>query len=418
MSGLRAGRAVRPLTFERRNNGQALTVSGEIALQLVRPVNLAHVRRLCDDVAILEHAEGAIGRREHGYCTDDVARQLLVAALCAQDAKCEAEAEALAIQALSFLRHAALPTGRLRSRMNYARVWIDEGASDDAIGRALWGLGVAASAAPWSYVRDGATRLFRATSDFRSDHWHSMAYAILGASALLEAAPNDIHALNVLTLGASVLERYRGRRVDVVEWPWPERRVRYSAGALPDALIALAPVGASFADDGLSLLGWLAHHSVKDGHLSLFPAQGYQAGDVLPAYDQQPIEAQALASASWRAFRFTGDAQWLELLVLCAAWFVGHNDSQVALLDVQTGGCCDGLQLSSRNENQGAESTLAMLHTFALLNEAVAGGAIRIIDTIQLDKSAVQSDESVVQSDESVVQSDESVVQSERSYAR
>jgi hypothetical protein len=228
-------------------------------------------------------------------------------------------------------------------------------------------------------------RLFHRASNFRSDYWHSMAYAVLGAAELLVEAPGDIHALNLLTEGASVLERYRPSLVDPFAWPWPEIMVRYSAGALPDALIALAPLDTSFADDGLLLLSWLSQRSIRDGHLSLFPTQGYQAGDHQPSFDQQPIEAQALASAAWRAFNFTGDLQWLELLVLCAAWFLGHNDSQVALLDPDTGGCCDGLQNSSRNENQGAESTLAMLHTFALLQQSIVEGRVHLVDTIRLD---------------------------------
>jgi hypothetical protein len=43
------------------------------------------------------------------------------------------------------------------------------------------------------------------------------------------------------------------------------------------------------------------------------------------------------------------------------AWFLGDNDAAVPLLDERTGGGCDGLGPSSRNRNQGAESTLAMI---------------------------------------------------------
>jgi hypothetical protein len=48
---------------------------------------------------------------------------------------------------------------------------------------------------------------------------------------------------------------------------------------------------------------------------------------------------------------------------VCAAWFFGRNDTGVSLYDPLTGGCCDGLEASGRNENQGAESTLAMIST-------------------------------------------------------
>ncbi len=37
-----------------------------------------HLLRLSDEVGVFEHADGAIPRREHGYCVDDVSRALLV----------------------------------------------------------------------------------------------------------------------------------------------------------------------------------------------------------------------------------------------------------------------------------------------------------------------------------------------------
>ena len=41
--------------------------------------SFAHLTRLSDDTGLFEHARHAIVRREHGYCTDDVARGLVVA---------------------------------------------------------------------------------------------------------------------------------------------------------------------------------------------------------------------------------------------------------------------------------------------------------------------------------------------------
>ena len=55
------------------------------------------------------------------------------------------------------------------------------------------------------------------------------------------------------------------------------------------------------------------------------------------------------------------DAGWLAGVDLSVAWFLGDNDAAVPLLDERTGGGCDGLGPSSRNRNQGAESTLAMI---------------------------------------------------------
>ena len=62
----------------------------------------------------------------------------------------------------------------------------------------------------------------------------------------------------------------------------------------------------------------------------------------------------------------TGDTGWLDSVGMCVAWFLGDNDAKVPMLDERTGGCCDGLSRTSRNRNQGAESTLAMISVLQL----------------------------------------------------
>ena len=48
-------------------------------------------------------------------------------------------------------------------------------------------------------------------------------------------------------------------------------------------------------------------------------------------------------------------------MLLCEDWFDGRNDQRVTLADPASGGGCDAVTRQGRNENQGAESTLALL---------------------------------------------------------
>ncbi|MBF9131259.1 glycosyltransferase, partial [Plantactinospora sp. S1510] len=48
------------------------------AAALAPAPSFTHLARLTDDTGLFEHARHAIARREHGYCTDDVARGLVV----------------------------------------------------------------------------------------------------------------------------------------------------------------------------------------------------------------------------------------------------------------------------------------------------------------------------------------------------
>ena len=68
-----------------------------------------------------------------------------------------------------------------------------------------------------------------------------------------------------------------------------------------------------------------------------------------------------MADACARAFEAGAGDRFAELCERAAEWFLGANDIGVALLDAATGGCCDGLERDGRNENQGAESTVAAL---------------------------------------------------------
>ena len=151
-------------------------------------------------------------------------------------------------------------------------------------------------------------------------------------------------------------------------WPWPEERLTYANAILPEAMMA---IGSGLGDeallqDGLALLTWLVAHETRNGHLSVTPVGGWQRGEPRPGFDQQPIEVAALAEACWRAFQLTGDLVWRTALAMCVTWFLGANDSGLALYDPSTGGGRDGLHIDGVNENQGAESTLAVLATFQL----------------------------------------------------
>jgi hypothetical protein len=97
--------------------------------------------------------------------------------------------------------------------------------------------------------------------------------------------------------------------------------------------------------------------------LSVTGTAGRGPHDRGPLWDQQPIEVAAIADASARAFAITGDAAWAEVVLRSLAWFAGENDSGTPMVDSTTGAGFDGLEPGGRNENCGAESTLAALAT-------------------------------------------------------
>ena len=333
------------------------------------PSLLRHLARLTDEVGIVEHARLDRPRSDLGYCTDDAGRLLGVASKLSG----EPDAHRLATVALRFLGHAHDGAASFRLRLGPDGSWTDDAPSDDAIGRALYGLGTAVAWAPWPEVRDGALELFDKAVAFRSAHPRATAYAALGATAVLDGgadhdgadhdgADHD-GARRLVTDAAEMLPHAR----TAAEWPWPEPKLSYANALIPEASLAVAVACGDrrAARGALSLLGWLVKAQTVDGRFSFVPVGGRGPNDTKPAFDQQPIEAWAMADACARAFTCTGDPFWADALGCAAGWFAGDNDSGVLVFDPASGGGFDGLEAKGVNRNQGAESTLAFVATMA-----------------------------------------------------
>ncbi|MEV4130562.1 glycosyltransferase [Dactylosporangium sp. NPDC049742] len=311
----------------------------------------AHLHRLSDDVGLFEHAEYSTPRTSHGYCVDDVARGLLI--IC-REPDPPPDLLRLGERYLAFLVEAQSPDGAFRNRLGPDRRWRDEPAVGDWWGRGLWGLGTAAARSPLPSIRETALRCFE-TGAHRRTRWpRAMAFAALGAAEILDVRPDHSAARwllhdAVVTIGAMPLDP---------AWPWPEPRLTYANAALAETLIA---AGGKASADGLTMLAWLLERETHDGHLSCTPVGGGGPNDGPPAFDQQPIEAAAMADACARAMTVSADPRWERGLASAVDWFLGANDNGLPLHDPSTGGGCDGLTASGRNENQGAESTLALL---------------------------------------------------------
>ena len=318
----------------------------------------AHLVRLTDDTGLFEHARNAIARREHGYCTDDVARGLVVTC---REPEPSAEVLRLAERYLAFLTHAQDADGAFRNRLGFNRAWTDQPGLGDWWGRALWGLGTAAARSPVAWIRQEALLAFTRGASCRATAPRAMAFAALGAAELLRADPGNEPAATLLADAVSLI----GLPDPDPCWPWPQERLTYANAALAEALI----VAGDLLDDppvlvaGLRMLTWLLEIQTRGDHLSVLPSAGWQRGGPRLRHDQQPIEVAALADACATAAGITGGAIWHTGVRRSIDWFLGDNDVDQVMWDPATGGSYDGLTLHGPNLNQGAESTLALIST-------------------------------------------------------
>jgi hypothetical protein len=194
------------------------------------------------------------------------------------------------------------------------------------------------------------------------------AFALLGIHEYLRRLSGDRRAAQARqTLAGRLLDLYRQTADDA--WNWFEDITSYSNARLPHALILSGrwTENGEMVEAGLRSLRWLAEvQRSASGCFRPIGSNGfYRRGQQPAAYDQQPIEANAMVSACIEAFHTTRDPYWQAAARSAFEWFLGRNDLGLPLYDSSTGGCRDGLHEDRLNENQGAESTLAFLLALA-----------------------------------------------------
>jgi hypothetical protein len=313
---------------------------------------------MTDERGTFEHADRAEPRRSHGYCTDDMARLLVVAS---REPDADGPVRSLARTAFRFLADAQGADGTVRNRMTDSGRWRGPHGVEDCWGRTLWGFGTAAARSDEEWLWSASLTYFERSAEQRSPWPRAMAFAALGAAELLAVEPSHRRARSLLADAAIVI----GDARPDPDWPWPEPRLTYANAVLPDAMMAIGVAlhRPDLVDDGLRLLGWLVARQMYGGHLSFVPVGGAECGDLPPRFDQQPIEAAALADACARASEITNAPVWAEHLQRAVDWFLGDNDARSPMLDPATGGGYDGLGPDGPNLNEGTESTLALIAT-------------------------------------------------------
>jgi hypothetical protein len=343
------------------------------------PINRQHLDVLGGPLGIWQHAAGSTPDGAFGYCTDDVARALMVDLLHQRELGWEAVRDS-AWRSLAFLGDAFEPTsGRFRNFRAQDGSWLEAVGSEDSQGRALLALGATLADAPDDEVVARAGALFVAAlpAALRLTSPRAVASSMLGCAAAMDGGlrRETLHLLEEL---AARLGRAFARAKLDRDWPWPEAELTYENALLPRALITAGALLGDFdlRRTGLRVLDWLIEvQTAPEGVYSPIGSNGWwPRGGVRSRFDQQPIEATSTILAAESAFHYTGEERYLRAVEAAYGWFLGDNDLGVPLAEPAAGGCHDGLSPRGVNLNQGAESTLmwltALEHVRGIRNEA------------------------------------------------
>jgi hypothetical protein len=350
-------------------------------------IPFGHLDRMTDSTGLIQHAIYSIPRRESGYTTDDNARALRLCTRLWGRHQDERMLNRVA-RYLSFLEHARCPVRGFHNFLSYQRDWLDAEGTGDCQGQAVVALAeVIGSNLPEGYrllARELTESVLPTLAELRS--LRAQAYVILAWGHLWAREVADIGRLEGVAWSAAqrLVECYdRSMRSD---WPWFESRMTYANAVLPHALFVAArrwPEN-KFLDVAQSSFAFLDRETKSDG--VFWPVGNddwYPRGEDKSLYDQQPVEASTMADAALAAFELLDDQKYLLIFRRARAWFQGENSLRQSLVDTECGACCDGLQASGVNQNQGAESTFAYLWTE--LRNAELEHTLRMNNTARLE---------------------------------
>lgn len=342
------------------------------------PLRLDHLVRMTDRTGVFQHAVFNVPNFAEGYCTDDNARAYILCNLLDElgGQPPSRNLDKLATTYLAFLWNALAPgTARFRNFMSHERQWSVEEGSEDGHARGLWaaGTGVGRSRNEGHRNLCGSIlqRALPLTESFTSPR--AWAFTLLAIHEYLGRFSGDSvmnGTRNILT--QKLVSAWKNCSSE--KWQWFEPILSYDNARLSQALILSGrwTRDADVLDIGLRSLRWLAEiQKAPKGYFRPIGSNGfYKREGERAIFDQQPVEANAMISACFEAYRATGDASWNALAKRTFEWFLGRNDLGVSLYDAASGGCRDGLHPDRVNENQGAESTLAFHLSLAEMNFA------------------------------------------------
>ncbi len=343
-----------------------------VATETVVEPRFDHMRRLTDDTGILQHAIYRTPNRFHGYSTSDNARALQVAVMN-QDALDALHMGHLTSRYLGFLHYAQREDGQFHNFMNYKRQWLDDVGSEDSQGRALSALGTTVNAMRDPLDRLLAKQMFdRALEPVRRLHApQARAHVVMGLASYLQHYPEAANVRRILAEHAAALAELYSQ-THRPDWHWFEPTLTSANAKLCEAMLLAGEVleNPAYRTIGVDSLRFLTDQTLEDDHFSFVGNQGVlEPGRPKPPFGQQPVEAGDMTSAYRVAARILDDDTYLILARKALDWFLGANDLHVTLYDLANGGCCDGLEATGANLNQGAESTLSCLKAITLLGD-------------------------------------------------
>src|SRR3990170_4065460 len=336
----------------------------ELSTKLRQSVRLDHLLSLADHIAVIQHAKFSVPARKEGYAVDDNARALAFASR-ASNLWSDERLPQMQVKLMSFLLLMQEKDGTFHNLMDFSQRIIDDSSVGDHLGRVIWATGRAINSDLPNGIRASARLVFDKALPWakRSTSPRTKAHACLGLHERLCSETEERNLMsNLKEIADSLVALYKRNRAS--DWEWFENILSYDNARLSQALLVAYQslrdqAYLEVAEKSLRFVDKVT--TVNKTYVPIGNQGWYVKGGRRAFYDQQPIEAGAMAEAATLAYKITPSESYERCIKQALGWFFGLNTKSVKIYDESTGACSDAINEAGMNENQGAESTLAFL---------------------------------------------------------
>lgn len=326
-----------------------------------------HLEKLTTDLGILQFGHYNQPELSSGYTLDDNARALITVSIL-YEKNGEDQMLQLAKLYLQFINDCQLLDGKFINYRNEDGSFSSENENvnlEDSNGRAVWALGYVTNIKRMpKAIKDRAERiLFKALPNLHSiESPRSIGFIIKGWYYYHLSNPSHQLIKFIGNLSDKLSSLYQ-RSADKT-WKWFESYCTYANSILPEALLVAYQVTSIniYKQIARESFDFLLSKIFTQNQIKVIPNNGWlHKGEHSWKFGEQPIDVAYTILALDRFYRVYKEESYAAKLKTAFNWFLGQNHLKRIIYNPATGGCFDGLEETSVNLNQGAESTVSYL---------------------------------------------------------
>ena len=331
-------------------------------------INLAHVKKMTTDFAMIQFCQINQPDIETGYTLDDNARAAI--AVCMHYAATgDKDDLPLLHKYVHFMHFCQQPEGNFLNYVDKEFTFTEQNYEtnlSDSNGRAIWALGYLMShkkRLPKDLIETVDAVFQRALLSVETMHsTRAMAFVIKGLY-YYNLDNKSFSNENLITLLADrLVQMYRHESSD--DWQWYESYLTYGNSLLPEALLCayLATDTSAYKEIAKKTFDFLLSLTFNADQIKVISNQGWlQKGQTTNEHGEQPIDVAYSILALNTFYNVFKEPAYAQKMETAFNWFLGNNHLQQIIYNPLTGGCYDGLEATCVNLNQGAESTVSYL---------------------------------------------------------